>query len=147
MSNILHLWAHIFNMHMSSGIGDAVVAAMDSFAILSQHSEVSFLPFFINGYSWGGQFGYHFTKWLPERVVGFITQKRGYHDTTNAGDAIEVPGLMLIGQNDLPYRIENLTEIFKSPPIRSKMGTCSRTGSRSLTCYRLFFYILFLMKL
>jgi len=104
--------AHIFNMHMSSGIGDAVVAAMDSFAILSQHSEVSFLPFFINGYSWGGQFGYHFTKWLPERVVGFITQKGGYHDTTNAGDAIEVPGLMFIGQNDLPYRIENLTEIF-----------------------------------
>ena len=26
--------AHIFNMHMSSGVGDAVVAAMDSFAIL-----------------------------------------------------------------------------------------------------------------
>ena len=110
--NFALMGAHIYNMHMSSGIGDAVVAAMDSFAILSQHSEVSFLPFFINGYSWGGQFGYHFTKWLPERVVGFITQKGGYHDTTNAGDAIEVPGLMLIGENDLPYRIENLTEIF-----------------------------------
>ena len=79
---------------------------------LSLGSATSFLPFFINGYSWGGQFGYHFTKWLPERVVGFITQKGGYHDTTNAGDAIEVPGLMLIGENDLPYRIENLTEIF-----------------------------------
>ena len=110
--NFALMGAHIYNMHMSSGIGDAVIAAMDSFAILSQHSEMSFIPFFINGYSWGGQFGYHFTKWIPERVVGFITQKGGYHDTTDAGDAIEVPGLMFIGENDLPYRIENLTGIF-----------------------------------
>ena len=110
--NFALMGAHIFNMHMSSGIGDAVIAAMDSFAVLSQHSEMSYIPFFINGYSWGGQFGYHFTKWIPERVIGFITQKGGYHDTTNAGEAIEVPALMFIGENDLPYRIENLTEIF-----------------------------------
>jgi len=104
--------AHIFNMHMETGIGDAVIAAMDSFAVLSQHDEISFIPFFINGYSWGGQFGYHFTKWIPERMLGFITQKGGYHDTTDAGDAIEVPGLMFVAENDLPYRIENLTGIF-----------------------------------
>ena len=99
--NFALMGAHIFNMHMSSGIGDAVIAAMDSFAVLSQHSEISYIPFFINGYSWGGQFGYHFTKWIPERVIGFITQKGGYHDTTNAGGAIEVPALMFIGENDL----------------------------------------------
>ena len=74
------LGAHIFNMHMETGIGDAVIAAMDSFAVQSGHEEISFVPFFINGYSWGGQFGYHFTKWIPERVLGFITQKGGYHD-------------------------------------------------------------------
>jgi hypothetical protein len=85
---------------------------MDSFAVLFRHDELEFVPFFVNGYSWGGQFGYHFTKWIPERVVGFITQKGGYHDTTDAGDAIEVPGLMFVGENDLPYRIENLTGIF-----------------------------------
>ena len=104
--------AHIFNMHMETGSGDAVIAAMDSFAVLSQHDEISFIPFFINGYSWGGQFGYHFAKWIPERMLGFITQKGGYHDTTDAGDAIEVPGLMFVAENDLPYRIENLTGIF-----------------------------------
>ena len=104
--------AHIFNMHMSTGIGDAVIAAMDSFAVLFRHDELEFVPFFINGYSWGGQFGYHFTKWIPERVVGFITQKGGIHNTDPAGDAIEVPGLMFVGENDLPYRIENLTGIF-----------------------------------
>ena len=104
--------AHIFNMHMSTGIGDAVIAAMDSFAVLFRHDELEFVPFFINGYSWGGQFGYHFTKWIPERIVGFITQKGGYHNTNSAGDAIEVPGLMFVGEDDLPYRIENLTGIF-----------------------------------
>ena len=106
------LGAHIFNMHMETGIGDAVIAAMDSFAVQSGHDEISFIPFFINGYSWGGQFGYHFTKWKPERVLGFITQKGGYHDTTDAGEAIEVPGLMFIAENDLQYRIDNLTGIF-----------------------------------
>jgi len=106
------LGAHIFNMHMDTGIGDAVIAAMDSFAVLSEHQEISFIPFFINGYSWGGQFAYHFTKWIPERMTGFITQKGGYHDTTYAGPAIEVPALMIVAENDLDYRIENLTNIF-----------------------------------
>jgi len=104
--------AHIFNMHMNTGIGDAVIAAMDSFAVLFRHDEISFIPFFINGYSWGGQFAYHFAKWIPERIVGIITQKGGYHNEESAGDAIEIPILMFVGEDDLPYRIENLTGIF-----------------------------------
>ncbi len=110
--NFALLGAHIYNMHMNTGIGDAVIAAMDSFAVFSEHQEISFIPFFINGYSWGGQFAYHFTKWIPERITGFITQKGGYHDTTDAGQAINVPALMIVAENDLDYRIENLTNIF-----------------------------------
>ena len=122
--------AHIFNMHMNTGIGDAVIAAMDSFAVLFRHDELEFIPFFVNGYSWGGQFGYHFTKWIPERVVGFITQKGGYHDTTAAGDAIEVPGLMFVGENDLPYRIENLTGIFlEHRPLGAKWILAMEQGA------------------
>ena len=106
--------AHMDNMHMESGSGDAIVETLDSIAVLSQHSEIEHSPLFINGYSWGGQFGYHYTVWNPERVLGFITQKGGYHDTTDAGLAILVPGFMFIGENDLDYRIENLTGIFES---------------------------------
>mgnify|MGYP001158582566 CR=1 FL=1 len=103
---------HLSNMHMYSGIGDAVLSFIDSISVMTNRPEMTNIPFFINGYSWGGQFGYHFTKWAPERVLGFITQKGGYHNTENAGNATEVPGLMIVGENDLAYRIENLTGIF-----------------------------------
>ena len=32
--------AHIYNMHMNTGIGDAVITATDSFAVLSNHEEL-----------------------------------------------------------------------------------------------------------
>ena len=124
------LGAHIYNMHMNTGIGDAVIAAMDSFAVLSEHTELSFIPFFINGYSWGGQFAYHFTRWVPDRVLGLITQKGGYHDTTNAGSAIEVPSLMVVGEEDFDYRIENLTGIFLDHrPLGAKWALAMEPGA------------------
>ena len=122
--------AHIFNMHMNTGIGDAVIAAMDSFAVVSRHDEISFIPFFINGYSWGGQFAYHFAKWIPERIVGIITQKGGYHNEEPAGDAIEIPMLMFVGEDDLPYRIENLTGIFlEHRPLGAKWALAMEQGA------------------
>ncbi|RMH68349.1 MAG: T9SS C-terminal target domain-containing protein [Gemmatimonadetes bacterium] len=105
--------ARLDNMHMDSGIGDAVLEALAQFAILSGHSEVAFSTIFFNGYSWGGQFSYHFTLWNPSRAIGFITQKGGLHDTTAAGEAIHVPGYLFTGELDLDYRIENLTGIFE----------------------------------
>ena len=129
-NNFILMGAHIYNMHMNSGIGDAVIAAMDSFAVISGHPEIENTPFFINGYSWGGQFGYHFTKWIPERVIGFITQKGGYHDTTHAGSAIEVPGYMFVAEDDLPYRIENLTGIFEDHrPLGAKWILAMEQGA------------------
>ena len=129
-NDFILMGAHIFNMHMNSGIGDAVIAAMDSFAVISGHPEIENTPFFINGYSWGGQFSYHFTKWIPERVIGFITQKGGYHDTTHAGSAIEVPGYMFVAEDDLPYRIENLTGIFEDHrPLGAKWILAMEQGA------------------
>lgn len=122
--------AHIFNMHMNTGIGDAVIAAMDSFAVKFRHDEISFIPFFINGYSWGGQFAYHFSKWIPERIVGVITQKGGYHNEDSAGDAVDIPMLMFVGEDDLPYRIENLTGIFLDHrPLGAKWALAMEQGA------------------
>jgi hypothetical protein len=105
--------AQLDNVLMESGIGHAVLRALDAFADSSGHAELAFTTLFLDGWSWGGQFGYHFTKWIPNRTIGFITQKGGYHDTTFAGSAIYVPGYLVIGENDLPYRITNLTGIFE----------------------------------
>ena len=103
---------HLSNMHMYSGIGDAVLSFIDSISVMTNRPEMTNIPFFINGYSWGGQFGYHFARWSPGKVLALISQKGGYHDTTTANIAIDVPMLFFIGENDLQYRIDNLTNIF-----------------------------------
>ena len=122
--------AHFDNMHMETGVGDAVIDAMNGFVEMTGKTELAYTPFFINGYSWGGQFGYHFTVWDPDRVIGFITQKGGYHDTTDAGDAISVPGLMFIGEDDLDYRITNLTGVFLNHrPIGAQWSLAVEQGS------------------
>lgn len=104
--------AQLNNMHMDSGVGSALLSALSDFSSQSNHPEIEFSPLFFEGYSWGGQWSYHFTVWQPSQTIGFITMKGGYHDTTYAGDAAFVPGLMFIGENDLDYRITNLTGIF-----------------------------------
>ncbi|MBU1700002.1 MAG: T9SS type A sorting domain-containing protein [Candidatus Eisenbacteria bacterium] len=105
--------AQLDSRFMETGIGKAVLRALQHFAGLSSHPELEFSTIFFEGYSWGGQFSYHFAIWLPERVIGFVTQKGGYHDTGPAGAAVQVPGYLFVGENDEPYRIENLTGIFK----------------------------------
>ncbi len=106
------LGVRLDNMHMDSGIGNSLLDAKNNFSNQSNHDELIFSPLFFEGYSWGGQWSYHYTKWRPQDVIAFITMKGGYHDTTYAADAIHVPGYMFIGENDSDYRIDNLTNIF-----------------------------------
>ncbi len=122
--------ARLDHVQMESGIGQAVLRALDAFADSSGHEELRHSPLFFDGWSWGGQFAYHFTKWLPERVIGFMTMKGGYHDTTFAGDAIEVPGYLFIGELDLPYRITNLTGIFEAHrPLGARWALAMEPGA------------------
>jgi dienelactone hydrolase len=106
--------AILSDMHMRTGSGDAVLRALAAFADASGHEELEFAGIFLNGWSWGGQFAYHFAKGYPHRTLGFITQKGGLHDARNyAGDAIHVPGYLVIGQYDEWLNRMNLTSIFK----------------------------------
>ncbi len=145
--------ARIFNMHMQTGIGDATIKAIDSIAILSNHNELSIIPFFINGYSWGGQFAYHFANWIPERIIGIITQKGGYHNTEFAENLIQIPILMFVGENDLQYRIDNLTSIFLNHrPLGAKWALAveQNTGHSQIndhTYLNLFFHSIVNMRI
>ena len=105
--------ARLDDVGMETGIGDALLRTLAFFANESDHPELEFTTLYLEGYSWGGQFSYHFTVWRPERVLGFVTMKGGYHRTDPAGAAILVPGYLFIGENDAQYRIDNLTGIFE----------------------------------
>jgi len=94
--------------------GEALINGLAALADSSGHPEIENSALLFDGWSAGGQFSYHFTQWKPERVIAFVTMKGGYHSLSPAGDAIHVPGYMFIGENDLEYRIINLTTIFET---------------------------------
>ena len=108
------LGARLDDVGMETGIGDALLRTLAVFATASGRSELAFTTLYCEGYSWGGQFAYHFMLWRPERVIGLVTMKGGYHRTDPAGEAILVPAYLFVGENDLPYRIANLTGIFEA---------------------------------
>ncbi len=107
------LGAQLDDVGMETGVGDALLRTLAVFAAGSGHPELEFATLYLEGYSWGGQFSYHFTVWRPQRVLGFVTMKGGYHRSDPAGAAILVPGYLFIGENDLQYRVDNLTGIFE----------------------------------
>lgn len=93
--------------------GEALVHALKELSILSKHPELEYSALLFDGHSAGGQFSYHFTLYKPERVIAFVTIKGGYHTLSSAGNAIDVPACMFIGEIDLDYRLTNLTSIFE----------------------------------
>jgi len=103
-----------YELGISLWSGEAFITALDTLSVLSGHSEIKYSALLFDGWSAGGQFSYHFTQWKTERVIAFVTIKGGYHSLSPAGDAINVPGYMFIGENDLDYRIINLTTIFET---------------------------------
>ena len=106
--------AILSDMTMNTGIGNAVLRSLHAFSAISEHPEIEFAAVFLNGWSWGGQFAYHFARWNPQRTIGFITQKGGLHDTSSlAGEATDVPGYMFIGAGDRRQNRRNLTWIFE----------------------------------
>lgn len=68
-------------------------------------------PLYVVGLSTGGQFAYHLALLFPERLGGFVTLKGGMHRLPRAEDPLTVPGLLVAGENDLPFRLENLAAV------------------------------------
>ncbi len=66
------------------------------------------------GHSAGGQFGFHFACWKPERTVGFVAVKGGcYNLDLITPEARKVPGLWIIGEKDEKWRQEAVKEIVR----------------------------------
>ena len=100
-------------VQVSRGSGQALEAALQSFAERSKHPEVASAPLLLWGMSAGGQFNYEFVAWKPERVAAFVVNKGGiYYSALLSRAAREVPGILFIGGKDLESRISTITGLF-----------------------------------
>ena len=100
-------------VNVSQGSGQALIAAIDSFAIRSAHPELAAAPFLMWGMSAGGQFNYEFVAWKPERVAAFVVNKGGIYFTALASrESRAVPGMLFVGGKDLESRIWTISGLF-----------------------------------
>lgn len=94
------------------GSGEALLDALDEFSRRLGRPELARAPIAILGHSQGGQYAYHLACWRPDRVGAFATIKGGYYEARPNEAARAVPGLLIAGQWDLPFRRERIRRLF-----------------------------------
>lgn len=106
----------------TNGSGDAMLKAIDT--IMQRHdlNALRNLPLLMTGFSAGGVYSYYFAQYKPERVIGF-TNIRGGAVGGNNQIYVDVPGLMLIGNNDLESRKEHMIDaVLKNRALNGNWG-------------------------
>lgn len=98
----------------SKGTGRALLEALAKLAVQSKHPELKDAPIALWGHSAGGQFGYNFTAWAPERVIAFVATKGGYYDSLTDSRSRSVPALFFLGEKDESVRVQRITEVFQT---------------------------------
>ncbi len=91
-----------------------LLEALSEFGKQSLHPELTNIPIFFVGHSMGGCTAYGFTGAHGARVAGFLTMKGACHNAGPALAAADVPGYFLIGEQDAPYRRDNITAVFET---------------------------------
>jgi len=102
-----------FYTNAKGGSGDALLKALDTITYKNNITDISKLPFLMKGYSAGGVFSYYFSDFKPERVIAFVNIKGGAVGLTANGNN-NVPGLMLLGENDAVSRNQNMAAVVLS---------------------------------
>ena len=92
-------------IQVGKGSGKAIIDAIDHFARISGHEELSYAPLLLWGMSAGGELNYELAAWIPERIIAFVVNMGGYYYSTVPKEATrQTPGLFFIGLADLPSR-------------------------------------------
>lgn len=91
------------------GSGQALIDAIEQIAMRNGIPKVSTLPYFMRGYSAGGNFSYSFSSFKPEKVVGLVSIRGGQLEATSINAL--VPGLVLTGELEGDQRNEFLKGI------------------------------------
>jgi pimeloyl-ACP methyl ester carboxylesterase len=94
------------DMDPSHGVGRALFTALDEFASLSAHPELSSAKLIVLGFSGTGALFAHFVGYAPDRVVAAILADPGHYDPVGvdnvrlSSEAVFVPELILAGGAD-----------------------------------------------
>ena len=100
-------------VNVSRGSGQALLDAINHFAMRSGHTEIASAPLLLWGMSAGGQFDYEMAAWKPERVAAFIVNKGGiYYSALTPRETRAIPAMLFIGGKDLEQRVHTITGLF-----------------------------------
>ncbi len=94
------------------GSGQALVEFTRQLAAATALPALARLPLVLVGHSAGGMFACTFTDWMPQRVAAFIAVKPGPLRPGHNPAAALVPGLIIVGENDLGQRIYTAAQAF-----------------------------------
>lgn len=111
--NVKTTTADGFYTDAKGGSGDALLKALDTITYKNNIANISKLPFLMKGYSAGGVFSYYFSDFKPERVIAFVNIRGGAVGLTASGNS-NIPGLMLLGENDAISRNQNMSGVVLS---------------------------------
>lgn len=98
----------------AGGSGEGLVEGLKELAKISGQEQIVEAPLYLVGDSQGGQFAFSLAGWKSDRVLGFVSIKGGRHEMIGLKDGAHVPGLFCIGENDVPFRIKNIEQIFQA---------------------------------
>jgi len=100
--------------HAEGGSGAALLSMIDQLAEDTETPVLARIPLYIVGHSSGAMFAYNFTCWRPDRVGSFVSVKSGPISPKPKMEAMRVPGLFIVGLNDLAGRIRSTVEAFSA---------------------------------
>jgi len=92
------------------GSGDALLLALDSITQRNNIQYINDLPFLMRGYSAGGMFSYHFSAFKPKRLIAFVNIRGSRLEETPSINK-NIPGLMLLGENESPIGNQHMKNI------------------------------------
>lgn len=91
----------------SGGSGAALLLALNELADKHDFTRLKTMPLLVRGYSAGGVFGHYLSELIPQRMVAFANIRGGSVGPTSVENK-EVPGLMILGENDIQSRNLNM---------------------------------------
>jgi hypothetical protein len=97
----------------TGGSGNALIKALDTITYRNNLDNLNKLPVLMTGYSAGGVFSYYFSHFKPERVIAFTNIRGGAVGETSSINN-NIPGLMLMGENDNQSRNDRMMDVVHS---------------------------------